>query len=115
MSKRLAVTILLLVVLSTTNQLFSQTVICGGTSSSGSGLILPSTPNVNVLVIYTYFPSGNLPGVDENIPSFASAAAQHVKNYYEEMSYNIHHVNVQVIQRPSPNEGKAFLANNSVS
>ncbi len=113
MLKRFAVILLLSVGASNPSQLFSQTAVCGG--SGGSAFILPSTPNVNALVIYTYFPSGNLPGVDDNIPSFASAAAQHVKNYYEEMSYNTHHVNIQVIQRPAPNLGKAFLANNSVN
>lgn len=112
MLRRSVVILLFGIMVSKPVQLAAQTVVCGG--SGGSAFILPSTPNVNALMIYTYFPSGGFSGT-ENIPSFAGAVAQHQANYYDEMSYNTHHVNVQVIQRPAPNQGKAFLANNSVS
>ncbi len=92
--------------------LYSQTPVCGGTGSTS--LILPSRPSVNGLIIYTAFPSGGFSGT-ENVPSFAVTIAQNLSDYYDEMSYNAHHLNVQVIQRPSPNQGKAFMANNSVS
>ncbi len=112
MLKRIGVILLLGMMLSKGGQLSAQTTICGG--SGGSAFILPSTPNVNALMIYTSFPSGGYSGTD-NIPTFASTAAQHQANYYDEMSYNAHHVNVQVIQRPVPNQGKAFMADNPLS
>jgi len=115
MSKTLSVASLLLVVFSTTSQLISQTAKCGGINQGGSSFILPSTSSVDALVIYTYFPSDTLPGVDENVPGFASAVAQHVEDYYDEMSYNTHLPNIQIIQRSGQNEGKAFLADSSAT
>ncbi len=112
MLKRIGAILLLGLMLSKGAQLYAQTTVCGG--SGGSAFILPSTPNVNALMIYVSFPSGGEAGT-ENAPSFASTAAQHHANYYDEMSYNTHHVNVQPIQRPSPNQGKAFIANNPLS
>jgi len=91
------------------NSLLGQTPVCGG--SGGSAYIRPSTPSVNALIIYAYFPSGGFAGT-EQIPSFAPSAAQHLANYYDEMSYNAHHVNVQIF-RDLPDF--AILANNSVS
>jgi hypothetical protein len=109
MLKKISVILLFGIIVSRSGQLVAQTPLCGG--SGGSAFILPSTPNVNALMIYVSFPSGGQAGTD-NTPSFASTAAQHHANYYDEMSYNTHHVNVQPIQRPSPNQGKAFIANN---
>jgi hypothetical protein len=122
MFKKLVVPISVLVIMFLVKTAFGQTAFCAGTGfsnvgrgldvgigiMSGGSLIRPSTSNVDVLMIYTYFPTGGDAG--ENIPSFAAAVAQHVKAYYEEMSYNTHHVNFQVIQRPTPYQGKAFLA-----
>ena len=84
----------------TFEQLLAQTPQCGG--SGGSAYILPSTSNVNLLVIYAYFPSGGESGTD-TIPSFANTAAQHLEDYYDEMSYDTHHLNVTVF-----NPGSVF-------
>lgn len=112
MLKRSVIILLFGIMASKAGQLAAQATVCGG--SGGSAFILPSTSNVNALMIYVYFPSGGQAGTD-NAPSFASIAAQHHANYYDEMSYNTHHVNVQPIQRPNPNQGKAFIANNPLS
>lgn len=112
MLKKVGLLLLVGIMVSNPVQLAAQSMVCGG--SAGSAFILPSTPNVNALMVYVAFPSGGYAGT-ENAPSFASSAAQYHANYYDEMSYNTHHVNVQPIQRPSPNQGKAFTANNPLS
>lgn len=95
-------------IISNQDLLNGQTTQCGG--SGGSAFILPSTSNVNALIIYTRFPSGGFPVPPDELPSFADEAAQHLTSYYEEMSYNTHHINAQVIERSAP-----FVANNPMS
>jgi hypothetical protein len=112
MLRNVSALLLVGIMVSNPRHLAGGTSVCGGTA--GSAFILPSTPNVNALMIYVAFPSGGAPGTD-SVPSFASSAVQHQFDYYNEMSYGTHHVNVQLIQRPSPNKGKAFVANNSLS
>jgi len=75
MLKRIVVFGLLIVVAAKSSHLFSQTAICGGTGSGGPALILPSTSNVNLRVIYAYFPSEGFSGT-ETIPSFANTAGR---------------------------------------
>ncbi len=86
-----------------------QAQVCGG--SGGSAFITPSTSNVDILVLYAYFPSGGTSGT-ENIPSFANTVTLHQEDYYDEMSYNTHHVEVEVFD---PNAGDAFETDNSRS
>lgn len=92
--------ILVFVVGLTPIRLHAQT--CGGAGSPS--LISPSTTNVEILVLYAYFTSGGTSGTDE-IPSFADDVAQHQEDYYDEMSYNAHNVNVTVFD---PLSGDAF-------
>ncbi len=109
MLKRSVVILLLGIIISNAGQMAAQTLLCGG--SGGSAVILPSTSDVNLLVIYAYFPSGGASGT-ETIPSFANTVAQHQEDYYDEMSYNAHHVHVEVFD---PNNGDAFEADNALS
>lgn len=90
----------------------AQTAQCGG--SGGSSFIQSNVPNVNALMIYTSFPSGGFSGTDD-IPAFASDVAEHLGDYYDEMSYNAHHVNVEIALRSAPNQDIAFVADNSLS
>jgi hypothetical protein len=109
MLKKISVLILLWIIVSKPGQLAAQTTVCGG--SGASAFILPSTSDVNLLVIYAYFPSGGYSGTSV-FPSFAVAAAQHQENYYNEMSYNTHHVHVEIFD---PDNGNAFKADNALS
>ena len=109
MHRMIALAMVVVVIASKPTLLSAQTAQCGG--GGGSAFIRPSVSNVNALIIYAYFPSGGFAGT-EQIPSFAPVAAQHLANYYDELSYNAHHVNAQIF-RDLPDF--AFLANNPVS
>lgn len=98
---------ILLFVIGSSFRLHAQ--VCGG--SGGSAFITPSTSDANLLVLYAYFPSGGTSGT-EDIPSFANSVAQHQEDYYDEMSYNTHHVNVTIFD---PLNGDAFETDYAMS
>lgn len=110
MTRSSVVVILLFgIIFTLTGQVSAQIALCGG--SGGSSFILPSTSNVDVLILYAYFPDEGFTGT-EDIPTYANTVAEHDEDYYEEMSYGIHHLNIEVFD---PNNGDAFEADHEVS